>query len=295
MALPQSIIAATDFSASATSAVRQAAHLARAWGASLTLVHVFNDSAWASLRAVYDLPGWSEVRPAAGQRARLQQLAEQIADEFGVAVDSEMPSGRASLQIGAVVAARRAQLLVVGEHGENWLRDMVLGGTALKVLEATRVPVLLVRRTEAAPYRDIVIATDFSPAAKRAARMALDCFPQARHALVHAWLVPFEASMRMGGARDEDIERYRAREFADAAGALEAFARSCESDLIEDRLERLALHGSPASVVFEQVRARGSDLIAIGKHGGRYGEELLLGSVTQNILYHAECDVLLSA
>jgi nucleotide-binding universal stress UspA family protein len=295
MAIPQSIIAATDFSATATCAVRQAAHLARAWGAKLTLVHVFNDSVWASLRAVYDLPGWSEVKPALGQRARLQQLAGQIAEEFGVAVDSEMPSGRASLQIGAIVAARQAQLLVVGEHGENWLRDAVLGGTALKVLEATRIPVLLVRRTEAAPYRDIVIATDFSPAAKRAARLALECFPQARHALVHAWLVPFEASMRMGGAREEDIERYREREFADAAGALEAFARSCESDMIEDGLERLALHGSPASVVFEQVRARGSDLIVIGKHGGKYGEELLLGSVTQNILYHAECDVLLSA
>ncbi len=295
MTAPQSIIAATDFSATATRAVRQAARLARAWGARLTLVHVFNDSAWASLRAVYDLPGWSDVNPALSQRARLAQLGEQIAGEFGVAVDVEMLSGRASLRIGDIVAARQAGLLVVGEHGENWLRDLVLGGTALKVLEASRIPVLLVRQTEAALYRDIVIATDFSPAAKRAARLALDCFPEARHALVHAWLVPFEASMRMGGAREEDIERYREREFADAAGALEAFAQSCERGMVEDRLERLALHGSSAAVLFEQVRARSSDLIVIGKHGGKYVEEQLLGSVTQNVLYHADCDVLLSA
>jgi nucleotide-binding universal stress UspA family protein len=46
-------------------------------------------------------------------------------------------------------------------------------------------------------------------------------------------------------------------------------------------------------VLFDQARARGSDLIVIGKHSGRELDERLLGSVTQNILYHAECDVLL--
>jgi len=38
-----------------------------------------------------------------------------------------------------------------------------------------------------------------------------------------------------------------------------------------------------------------ADLVAIGKHGGGALEEKLLGSVTQNVLYHAGCDVLLSA
>jgi nucleotide-binding universal stress UspA family protein len=60
-------------------------------------------------------------------------------------------------------------------------------------------------------------------------------------------------------------------------------------------LHPLALQGSPASVIFDQATARGSDLIIIGKHGGSALDERLLGSVTQNILYHAECDVLLSA
>lgn len=294
MPRPQAIIAATDFSENATRAVRQAAYLARAWGAGLTLVHVFNDSAWASLRAVYDLPGWATVKPVEAARRRLEQLGGQVAGEFGVRADVEMLTGRASQQIGNLAAARQAGLLVVGEHGENWVRDIMLGGTALKVIEATRIPVLLVRRADPVLYRNIVIATDFSAAAERAARMALDCFPEAHHALIHAWLVPFEASMRMGGAEEADIERYREREFAAAAGELETFARSC-AGRADGNLERLALHGHPAAVVFEQVRARGGDLVVIGKHGGRYIEERLLGSVTQNILYHAGCDVLLSA
>ena len=295
MSTPQTIIAATDFSGNATFAVRQAAHLARAWGAQLVLVNVFNDSVWASLKAVYDLPSWTIVKPVDTARARLEQLGGQIAAEFALQVETVVRVGRASQQIGDLVAARQAELLVVGEHGENWVSDVVLGGTALKVLEAARSLVLLVRQDEPALYRDIVIATDFSPAAKRAAKLALACFPTAKLALIHAWLVPLESSMRMGGAREEDIEHYRKREFDLAAVQLESFARECGGAAAPERLERLALHGSPESVVFEQVRARGSDLIVIGKHSGREVEDLLLGSVTQNILYHAECDVLLSA
>lgn len=294
MSRPKAIVAATDFSGNATRAVRQAAYLARAWGASLTLVHIFNDSVWASLRAVYDLPGWSDIKPTETARTNLAALAGQVAKEFGVAVDSEVRIGRASQQIGECVAARQADLLAVGEHGENWVSDVVLGGTALKALEAAHIPVLLVRSAEPALYRSILIATDFSAAAERGACLALECFPDARHALVHAWLLPYENSMRLGGARDEDIRHYRDREFANASARLAECAQECAHFSAHGNLERLALRGAPAEVVLGQARAGSNDLIVIGKHGGRFIDELLLGSVTQNILYHADCDVLLS-
>ncbi|MDZ4201330.1 MAG: universal stress protein [Gallionella sp.] len=294
MSKPQAIVVATDFSENASRAVRQAAHLARAWDASLTLVHVFNDSVWASLKAVYDLPGWADIRPAETARARLDALAGQIAQEFGITADTEVRIGRASQQIGDLVAARQADLLVVGEHGENWVSDIVLGGTALKVLEASRIPVLLVRQPVPALYRNIVIATDFSATAERAACLALECFPDAHHALIHAWLLPFESSMRMGGARDENIQHYRDREFAIVSARMAECAQGCAHLSVHGLLEKLALHGAPAEVVLGQTRAAGNDLIVIGKHGGEVIDELLLGSVTQNILYHADCDVLLS-
>lgn len=294
MTRPQNIIAATDFSENANRAVRQAAHLARAWGASLTLVHVFNDSVWASLKAVYDLPGWADIRPAETARTRLAALAGQVTQEFGVTADIEVRIGRASQQISEIVAARQADLLVVGEHGENWVSDVVLGGTALKVLEATRIPVLMVRQPAPAIYRRILIATDFSTTSERAACLAMECFPDAHHALVNAWLLPFESSMRMGGARDEDIQHYRDREFSIVSARMAECAKDCTHLSAHGQLERFALHGAPAQIILGQARAGGNDLIVIGKHGGEVIDELLLGSVTQNILYHADCDVLLS-
>lgn len=295
MPRPQIIVAATDFSENANRAVRQAAHLARAWGASLTLVHVFNDSVWASLRAVYDLPGWADIKPAETAKTRLAALAGEVALEFGVAVGHEVRIGRASQQISGFIAARQADLLVVGEHGENWVSDVVLGGTALKVLEATRIPVLLVRQPVPAVYRNTLIATDFSATSERAACLAMECFPDAHHALINAWLLPFESSMRLGGARDEDIQHYRDRELSIVSKRMAECAQGCAHLSAHGRLERLALHGAPAEVVLGQARAGGHELIVIGKHGGEVIDELLLGSVTHNILYHADCDVLLSA
>ena len=293
MSKPQTIIVATDFSGNAQRAVERAAHLAQSWGAALTLIHVFNDSAWSSLKAVYDLTRWSSVNPAETARARLAALGEQIAKDFAVKVVAEVLIGRASEQIGHLAASRQAGLLVVGEHGENWLRDAVLGGTALKVLKATQIPVLLVRRPAVAPYQRIIIATDFSGAATRATRLTLELFPDARHHLIHAYAVPFEARMRMGGAQEEDIRRYRDQASLEAMRNLEAFAVDCDYQAAGE-FSKLALYGYPASVLFEQAQGMEADLIAIGKHGGGAVEELLLGSVTQNIVYHAGCDVLLT-
>ncbi len=50
-------------------AVEQAARLAKEWDAALTVAHVFNDSAWASIKAIYDLSSW-----AASARQKLAAL-----------------------------------------------------------------------------------------------------------------------------------------------------------------------------------------------------------------------------
>ena len=293
MLRPQAIIVATDFSGNAQRAVEQAARLAKEWNAALTLVHVFNDSAWASIKAVYDLSRWQASDPVASVRQKLAAICAELVRDHGVSADAEVLVGRASKKIHKFVAARQAGLLVVGEHGENWLRDAVLGGTALKVLKATQIPVLLVRRPAVAPYQRIIIATDFSGAATRAARLTLELFPDARHHLIHAYAVPFEARMRMGGAQEEDIRRYRDQASLEAMRNLEAFAVDCDYQAAGE-FSKLALYGYPASVLFEQAQGMEADLIAIGKHGGGAVEELLLGSVTQNIVYHAGCDVLLT-
>jgi len=289
----QTIIAATDFSESAQCAVKQASQLAKEWHSTLILVHVFNDSAWSSIKAIYDLSSWKIADPVEIARQKLEAICLQLKQDFGVEVEAQILIGRASKEIYDCARSRQAGLLVVGEHGENWVRDAVLGGTALKLLETTRIPVLLVRSPVIGSYQRILVATDFSATATRAARLALDLFPDAQHHLIHAYVVPFESSMRMGGAREEDISRYREQAYQAAVRDLDDFVIDCNYQAAEE-FSQFALHGYPASVIFEQAQTTKTDLIVIGKHGGEPFEEQLLGSVTQNVLYHADCDVLLT-
>ncbi len=293
MTRPQAITVATDFSESAQHAVWRAAQLSNEWKVPLTLIHVFNDSAWSSIKAIYDISSWAKADPVVSAQQRLAAICAQLQQDYDLKVDAHVLIGRASLEIQEFVASRQGEMLVVGEHGENWIRDAVIGGTALRVIEHSNVPVLLVRQHSADPYQRILIATDFSESAARAVQLAMSLFPVAGHYLIHAYGVPFETSMRMGGADEADIQRYREQEHLAAIHNLDAFqVKSGFQDA--NTLTSFALHGYPASVILEQAKGMEADLITMGRHSGGALEEKLLGSVTQNILYHAECDVLIS-
>lgn len=292
MAKLQTIVAASDFSEGAELAVERAVRLAQTHSAELWLLHAFDDGAWASLRNFYDLDRWTGADPVLTARERLAQQAADLSARFGVTVKAETRSGRAPQAIAAFARECGAGLLVMGVRGEDWLRYALLGGSALRVVEHADVPVLLVRRPVAADFARVLVATDFSENARRAAQNALVLCPGVRPTLLHAYVVGFEGRMRLAGATNEDIERYREQECRRAAERMEAFLAGLAED--GGRFERCLAHGYPAAAILKQAVDAGADLIAVGKHGGSVLEERLLGSVAQNILYNASCDVLLS-
>ncbi len=52
------------------------------------------------------------------------------------------------------------------------------------------------------------------------------------------------------------------------------------------------LHGSPESRIVETAEEMGADLIVVGSHGYNRWERLLLGSVSDSVVHHAPCSVL---
>lgn len=286
------IVVATDLTPLSRDAVERGALLARRLGAPLALLHVFDDSAWASLRALYDVERWLGADPAAAARDRLARMALALAERHRIQVDAETRSGPVDERITQFVAEAPSALLVVGEHGGDWLTDALLGGTALSVLEGATVPVLLVRRPAEADYVNLLVAVDGSAHDARLATAAADLCPEARKTLFHAYRVEFEGRMRLAGAADGDIERYREHERARATERLQALFLALDP-AHQARCACLVAHGFPASAIFDIAERAGSDLLVIGRHRGGVVEERLLGSVTQNVLYHAASDVLL--
>ncbi len=286
----RTVVVATDLSPASEIAVDQAAMLARRWDADLVLLHVFNDGVWATITAIYESEVWAGAEPVLVARNRLSQQVREVAARHAVRARGETRTGRAASEIAAFCREQDAQLLVVGEHGEDWIGEAVLGGTAQRVLALAALPVLLVRRAVSAELSCILLATDFSDNATRAAQLSLDWFPDVRQRLLNACTVAFEGRMRMAGVSLEHIEGYRRDELARAEQRMEAQMQALRSAA---PVGKRIVQGYPTTVLLREIERLGAELLVIGKHGGTMLDERLLGSITQNLLYRADCNVLL--
>jgi len=117
-------------------------------------------------------------------RERVRAASEELATA-GVKVDSEIRQAAGDKSVGdEIVAAsleRGADLVALGSHGRGDMLALIRGSVAQEVAAAIEVPVVLVHsRTPPptlslpAPLRRILVAVDFSEAAKQSARLAQD-------------------------------------------------------------------------------------------------------------------------
>lgn len=85
---------------------------------------------------------------------------------------------------------------------------------------------------------------------------------------------------------------------------LEKTAREHASKILSETCEKFegicnnltvtseVLFGSPESRIVETAEESGTDLIIVGSHGYSRWERLLLGSVSQSVVHHAPCSVM---
>ena len=140
------------------------------------------------------------------------------------------------------------------------------------------------------PYQNILLATDFSRHAERAAARAqeiaahYDASLHVLHIVEEVVLYNQDIDMMMGNPFLEDdilLEQAtsRMKKFAQLAGF---------SDDVELKVE----WGHPKSSILAFAEDNKIDLIIMGAHG-HHGIERLLGSVSSGVSHRAPCDTLL--
>lgn len=100
-------------------------------------------------------------------------LTDQIAD-LGAPPHAEVAvvTGHAFHAIGEEARARDADLIVMGAHRRQFLRDVFVGTTIERVTRTAGRPVLMVNSRTGKRWRKVLIATDISDASGHAARKA---------------------------------------------------------------------------------------------------------------------------
>jgi len=127
---------------------------------------------------------------------------------------------------------------------------------------------------------------DFSGVSRLGVDVALTIAPHASITVLHAFEVPFEANFNFS---EEQVEAYVTKLRAEKSEELNRLLSDFEpSSALSPAVE----FGPASTVIREQTEALDPDLIVIGKHGKSGWGDLLLGSVTKQVMQYAHCDVL---
>lgn len=289
----RTLLAATDLSAPARHAAMRAALLARDAGARLELLHVVEGGALEQLRHL--LGGQATPvaeRLLAAAREDLTRLAAEIGAPVGVSPGAHLSTGPVLQEITAQSDALDADLLVLGARGAGFMRHLLLGTTAERLLRKTLCPLLVVRQVPHERYRRVLVPVDFSPWSLQSLRLGRALAPGADFILFNAFCVPFEGKLRLAGVEDARIHDYRLIARQNALRDLQEMASA--AGWRDTDYHTVALLGDAASLILEQEEEQDIDLIVMGKHGKGMIEELLLGSVTKHILAESHGDVLVA-
>ncbi len=292
MSRPKNILVATDLSSPARQAADRAARLAPAGGARRRLVHALNAGVAAQLQQLLGLGSKLEATLVEQTRLELQALAAELATERQVNFETALVKGSVVDEIARQADAMSADLVVLGARGTDFLRRLVLGSTAERLLRKSTRPMLVVKQRAHEPYRRVLVALDFSAWSTSLIDLARRVAPGAHLVLLSAYEVPFEGKLRYAGVEDAAIRRYRER--ARQTTEEQLLALATQTGLAAADWTPCLPFADPSQAIVEHEQVQACDLIVIGKHGRNMVEDLLLGSVTSHVLAESAGDVLVS-
>ncbi|MFZ6012545.1 MAG: universal stress protein [Bacteroidota bacterium] len=133
------ILCPTDFSDAAHDAIAYAAKLAKAIGASVTLLHV---------KSIFDFSLAEITRSKSGSIVdvgeRLEEQSKEVSRTFKISCDSEVVSKLAKLSTVIRDAARKYDLIVMGSNGAEDLYQFFSGSNTYNAIVKSETPLLLI-------------------------------------------------------------------------------------------------------------------------------------------------------
>ena len=276
------IVAATDFSTRANRAIRQAGLLAQARDAKVVLLHVVDDD--QPLQMI-DLERREAERMLAEQMNAVPELS-------GVQCRAMVVTGDPFDGIVREAAGLGADLIVMGAHRKQLLRDIFIGTTLERVIRTGSLPVLMVNNEAQRHYVNVLTPVDMSDPSAQALRVAqaVGLISDGGATLVHAFVAPGQGKMRVAGLKQASIEEYIAGEQARARHELKQFLAA--NDLAPAPWSFRLEEGRPIDVIARAAEDLHPDLLVMGTHGRSGLVRALIGSVTEEALRTLNVDIL---
>lgn len=275
------VVVGVDGSIASLSAVELAAQEAQLRHRRLHIVHAF---IWPYFNVRL------EPSPTGPSEGGLRHAAEGILAEASERAQANAPGLVVTIELttGAPAPvllhhASTAALVVLGNRGLGGFSGLLVGSVAVQLAAFATCPILISRGRKE-PAGPIVLGVDGSPANNRAVGYAFElaALHGAPLTALHAWEAP-----DMPLTPVDDPRGVQSNEIKVLADALAGWKAKYPSVNVESVVE----HGNPRKALISA--SKGARVVVVGTRGRGGFAGLLLGSVSQAVLHHAACPVMM--
>ncbi len=282
----EKLLLPTDCSEFSEGAIREAVNLAKTCSSKLFVVSVIETN-----------PEYESIAPQLIEKAEketrqhLESVKNRAAKE---GVDCEIIARQGEDPYKYIVdeaAKHQVSMIIMGRRGRKGLKRLMMGSVTAKVIGHSPCNVLVVPRAARLEFRKILVATDGSKYSNAAASEAVAIAKRCGASLIAASVVPYETISPLGIVHSEMQWELVTEESRKAAeNNIKNVKEIAEKEDV--KIEELILEGRPYEAIINAAKENRVDLIVVGSHGRTGLDRLLMGSVTERIIGHAECAVL---
>ncbi len=261
------ILLATDGSEYSESAVREAINLAKTCGSKLYVISVIEVSSEFSVLAT----GLIENE----ERNRMEHLKAVKSKASEEGVDCEIIMYRGGEPYESIVdeaAKNKVGMIIMGRHSRSGLGRIMMGSVTAKVIGHTLCRVLVIPKDAKLTFEKILIATDGSMHSEFASNEAIDIAKRTGSSMI----------VLSVAKKDENLPAVKE--------CVDMVKKAAEKEGI--KVEALIRKGVPHEVIVDIAFQEYVGLIVVGSHGRTGISKLLMGSVTERVIGHAENAVL---
>jgi nucleotide-binding universal stress UspA family protein len=219
---------------------------------------------------------------------------EELFRKHGLEVASRIGLGTPYKEILKIADQEDVSLIVIGCHGKGLLDEVVIGSVSDRVTREAKVPVLLVKfkvlqessgprleKMTAEQFKKILYPTDSSPCSMSVTQYVREFKKVGCEEVIIASVV--------------DSTNTRLKDIPDAVRETER-KLSVEKHIFEEQgiIARVAVPvGRPVDELLRVAKGERVSLIVMGSTGKGYFKQMLMGSVSENMVRHAKCPVLI--
>jgi nucleotide-binding universal stress UspA family protein len=261
------LLLSADGSKFSEGAVREAISLAKTCGSKLYIVSVVEVN-----------PEFESLAPGLVERVEKEtrQYLEEVkgkalkegADCEIIVHEGENPHK----YIVSEASKKKVEMIIMGRRGRTGLKRLMMGSVTAKVIGHAPCKVLVVPKAATVDYKKILIATDGSKYSEAASREAISI------------------AKRIGSDMIAISVATKDKNLPAAKKSVDAVKKIAEKEGI--KIDVITPKGTPYEVIVNTAERKNADVIFIGSHGRTGIERLFMGSVTERVIGHANCAVM---